>query len=155
MVACDPNVALLNLFHLVDERLLPGWQSGLELVDGTPRTSYSIVKAAIAANSDCHGLLHLWQHTTGVIGARANFTGLKRSFVLSVGEGFTYKVSVVRRGRTVTSASGENVDGSVLFKLPALKAGTYRVLVRVSAQTNPDRVTTFTKTFRVGNDVRV
>src|SRR5205809_1124330 len=155
MVSCDPDVALLNLFHLVDERLLPGWQSGLELVDGTQRASYSIVKAAITANRDCHGLLHLWQHTAGVVGARANFAGLKRSFVLSVGEGFTYKVSVVRAGRTVTSASGENPDGSVLFKLPALKTGTYRVVARVSAQTNPGRVTTFTKTFRVGSDVRV
>ena len=66
MVACDPNVALLNLFHLVDERLLPGWQSGLELVDGTPRGSYAMVKAAIAANRSCRGPVHHWQHTTRV-----------------------------------------------------------------------------------------
>ena len=64
-------------------------------------------------------------------------------------------MSVQRRGRTVTAAAGANPDGSILFKLPSLKAGTYRVLVRVSAQTNPERVTTFSKTFRVGNDVRV
>jgi hypothetical protein len=155
MVACDPNVALLNLFHLVDERLLPGWQSGLELVDGTPRASYGIVKAAVSANRECHGPLRLWRHTTRVVGARANFGGLQRSFVISVGEGFAYNVKVARGGRTVTSAAGENPDGSVLFKLPTLKAGTYRVLVRVSAQTNPGRVTTFAKNFRVGTDVRV
>jgi hypothetical protein len=155
LVACDPNVALLNLFHLVDERLLPGWQSGLEYVDGTPRASYGAVKAAIAANQNCHGSVRAWEHTTRVIGARADFAGLRRSFVLSVAEGFTYKVSVQRGGRTVTSAAGVNPDGSVLFKLPSLKAGTYRVVVRVSAQTNPERVTTFSKAFRVGNDVRV
>ena len=155
MIACDPNVALLNLFHLVDETLLPGWQSGLEFADGTPRASYSAVKAAIAANRDCHGLLHLWEHTTRVVGARADFGGLKRSFVLSVGEGFSYKVSVLRRGRAVTSAAGASADGSILFKLPALKAGAYRLLVQVNAVTNPDRVTTFSKAFRVGNDVRV
>jgi hypothetical protein len=155
MVACDPNVALLNLFHLVDERLLPGWQSGLEYADRTPRASYGLVRSAIAANQTCHGTVRTWAHTTRVVGARADFTGLRRSFVVSVLEGFTYKVSVQRRGRTVTSAAGANPDGSLLFKLPSLKAGTYRVIVRVSAQTNPDRVTTFTKSFRVGNDVRV
>src|SRR5438270_3875841 len=127
MVSCDPNVVLLNLFHLVDERLMPGWQSGLEYADGTPRASYAAVKAAIAANQSCQGLLHLWEHTTRVMGAHADFAGLKRSFVLSVGEGVTYKVSVQRRGRTVTAAAGANPDGSSLFKLPSLKAGTYRV----------------------------
>jgi hypothetical protein len=155
MVSCDPNIALLNLFHLVDERLLAGWQSGLELVDGTPRASYATVKAAVAANRSCQGLLRLWQHTTSVVGARADFGGLKRSFALSVGEGFTYKVSLLRRGRAVSSATGTNPDGSIVFKLPPLKAGTYQVLVRLSAATNPGRVTTFTKSFRVGNDVRV
>ena len=75
--------------------------------------------------------------------------------MLSVGEGFTYKVSLLRRGRAVSSAAGASPDGSIVFKLPALKAGTYRVLVRLSAETNPGRVTTFTKAFRVGNDVRV
>ena len=79
----------------------------------------------------------------------------QRSFVLSVGEGFAYNVRVDRAGRTVTSAVGENPDGSILFKLPALKSGSYRVFVRVSAQTTPGRVTTFAKTFRVGTDVRV
>jgi hypothetical protein len=155
MVSCDSNIALLNLFHLVDETLLPGWQSGLEFADGTPRASYGAVKAAIVANRSCHGLLHLWEHTTRVVGARADFGGLKRSFVLSVGEGFSYKVSVVRRGRAVTSAAGASPDGSIVFKLPSLRAGTYRVLVRLSAETNTSRVTTFAKTFRVGNDVRV
>jgi len=155
MVACDPNVALLNLFHLVDERLLPGWQSGLELVDGTPRGSYAMVKAAIAANRSCHGPVHHWQHTTRVVGARADFGGLRRSFVLSVGEGFAYTVSVLRSGRVLSSASGASPDGSILFKLPQLKAGTYRLVVRVSAETNPGRVTTFAKTFRVANGVRV
>jgi hypothetical protein len=155
MVSCDSNIALLNLFHLVDETLLPGWQSGLEFADGTPRASYGAVKAAIVANRSCHGLLHLWEHTTRVVGARADFGGLKRSFVLSVGEGFSYKVSVVRRGRAVTSAAGANPDGSIVFKLPSLRAGTYRVLVRLSAETNPSRVTTFAKTFRVGNDLHV
>ena len=28
-LACDPNVRVINLFHLVDEPNLAGWQSGL------------------------------------------------------------------------------------------------------------------------------
>ena len=113
------------------------------------------MKAAIAANRSCHGPLHHWQHTTRVVGARADFGGLKRSFVLSVGEGFTYTVNVLRSGRALSSASGASPDGSILFKLPQLKAGTYRLVVRLSAETNPGRVTTFAKTFRVANGVRV
>jgi hypothetical protein len=154
MVACDPNVALLNLFHLVDETLLPGWQSGLELADGTRRASYAAVKSALAANRSCQGGLHVWQHTTQVMGAKADFGGLTRSFVVSVAEGFTYQVTVLRRKRSVSSATGTSADGTILFKLPALKTGAYRVLVRLSAQTNPGRSTTFAKTFRVTNGVR-
>jgi hypothetical protein len=36
----------------------------------------------------------------------------------------------------------------VLFKLPKLRRGTYRVKITLRAETNPDRVTVFTKTFR-------
>jgi hypothetical protein len=28
-VACDPSIKVVNLFHLVDESDLGGWQSGL------------------------------------------------------------------------------------------------------------------------------
>ena len=62
---------------------------------------------------------------------------------------------MLRSGRVLSSASGASPDGSILFKLPQLKAGTYRLVVRVSAETNPGRVTTFAKTFRVANGVRV
>ena len=50
MMACDPNVALLNFFHAVDETSLPAWQSGLVLPDGTRRASFATVKNAIMAN---------------------------------------------------------------------------------------------------------
>ena len=51
LMACDPNVALLNFFHAVDETSLPAWQSGVVLPDGTPRASYAAVKEAIAAGA--------------------------------------------------------------------------------------------------------
>ena len=37
LLACDPNVRVINLFHLVDEPNLAGWQSGLYWVgNGMP-----------------------------------------------------------------------------------------------------------------------
>jgi len=36
----------------------------------------------------------------------------------------------------------------VLFKLPKLRKGTYRVKITLRAETNSDRETVFTRTFR-------
>ena len=154
MVACDRNVKLLNLFHLADETLLPGWQSGLEFADGTPRSSYAIVKSALAANRACHGSEHVWHHTTSVVGASVKFDRPHDSFLVSVAEGFTYRVSVLRGTKTVTSASGTNAGGQIQFKLPRLTAGTYRVAVKLKAQTNSERVSTFARTVQIANVVR-
>ncbi len=150
-IACDPSVALFDIFPLVDERDLSGWQSGLELADGTRRASYAAVKAAVAANRQCHGTPHAWTHATGVVGAKANFRGLLgRSIVVAASEGFTYKVRVLRAKKTVSSKAGLRRAGASLgVTLPKLKSGRYQVLVQLSAETNPLRVSTFTKTFQV------
>src|SRR5216110_777293 len=55
MMACDPNVALLNFFHAVDETSLPAWQSGMVLADGTHRASYAAVRKAIVAKQRARG----------------------------------------------------------------------------------------------------
>ncbi len=70
LVKCDPTVETLDLFHLVDEPLLLGFQSGLLRVDGSKRPSYTAVRKAIAAAGTC-AKPHAWKHTTSVIGARA------------------------------------------------------------------------------------
>ncbi|HET6684023.1 MAG TPA: hypothetical protein VFG75_10035 [Gaiella sp.] len=44
---CQPTVTGLLLFHYIDERPRPGWQSGLYYVDGTPKTSLARVRAAV------------------------------------------------------------------------------------------------------------
>ena len=36
LLSCDPNVRVINIFHLVDEPNLAGWQSGLYWVGTTP-----------------------------------------------------------------------------------------------------------------------
>jgi hypothetical protein len=72
LVKCDPTVETLDLFHLIDEPLLLGFQSGLLRVDGSRRPSYPAVKTAIAAAGTCPAL-HAWRHSTTVIGARGQF----------------------------------------------------------------------------------
>jgi hypothetical protein len=72
LVKCDPDVRTLDLFHLIDEPILLGYQSGLLRVDGSRRPSYATVKKAIAAARTC-AKPHLWRHATGVIGARGEF----------------------------------------------------------------------------------
>jgi hypothetical protein len=150
LMACDPDVALLNFFHAVDEDSLPAWQSGVVLPDGTRRASYAAVKNAIAQNGQCRGRTASWRHADSVIGASADFGGLRRSFLVRANEGFTYDVAVSRSGKRMTGATGggrENV--ATMFKLPGLARGAYRITVRVHAETNPQRTSTFARSFRV------
>src|SRR5919204_2069498 len=146
--ACDQDVAELNFFHLIDEGPLPALQTGLEFADGTHRASYDAVKAAIAANQQCHGTEVAWRHTNRVVGAKAKLRG--RRLVLSAAEGYSYSIAVGRATRRLSAVSGIGpANADLELKLPRLPHGTYRLVVRVSAETNPDRITTFTKRFRV------
>jgi hypothetical protein len=150
-MACDPNVALLNFFHAVDEQSLPAWQSGVVLADGTRRASYGAVKEAIGANQQCRGTQAQWRHTERVAGARAVFKALPRSFVVRAEEGFSYDVKITRPSSTrrLTGASGQgDAARDLMFKLPRLTRGIYRLRVTLRAETNPDRATTFTRMFR-------
>jgi hypothetical protein len=151
MMACDPNVALLNFFHAVDETSLPAWQSGMVLADGTHRASYAAVRQAIVANQQCKGTLHEWRHSERVVGASALFKTLPRSFLVRADEGFSYEVKITRptQTRRLTGATGVGEAAhDLLFKLPKLRHGSYRVTVTLRAETNPDRVTSFTRAFR-------
>jgi hypothetical protein len=55
-VACDPNIKVVNLFHLVDESALEGWQSGLYYVGYAAKPSATAVSAWIKQTSgNCTG----------------------------------------------------------------------------------------------------
>jgi hypothetical protein len=151
LMACDPDVALLNFFHAVDETNLAAWQSGVVMPDGTRRASFGTVKDAILANQQCHGKTAEWRHVDRVVGARATFKTLPRSFVVRADEGFSYQVQITRptSTRRLTGADGVgDAARDVMFKLPKLRKGTYRVKITLRAETNPDRLTVFTRTFR-------
>ena len=105
LVSCDPNVRSLSFFHLMDERNLDRWQSGLERADGSHRPSYDAVKSAIAQT---HGTCALppigWMHMTTVSGAAVKFGWLapRRAratnwgFAAAVQEDATYRAGVFR-----------------------------------------------------------
>jgi hypothetical protein len=54
-VACDANVKSVNIFHLVDESDLGGWQSGLYYLGYAPKASASAVSSWIAGGGSCTG----------------------------------------------------------------------------------------------------
>ena len=67
-LSCDPNVRVLNIFHLVDEPNLAGWQSGLyEVGTGTPvaKQSAQMLQSWLAKTGGaCQGTLRPWRPTT-------------------------------------------------------------------------------------------
>jgi hypothetical protein len=50
----QPNVRMLFVFHVVDERRLEGLQSGTRFADGSPKPSLRTVRAALEAASATH-----------------------------------------------------------------------------------------------------
>jgi hypothetical protein len=62
VVACDPNVRIVNIFHLLDEADLGGWQSGLYFADQKPKLSAAAVRSWIASTgARCHGPQLPWK----------------------------------------------------------------------------------------------
>jgi hypothetical protein len=70
--ACDPSVADVLLFLLIDQQDLRRFQSGLLRIDSSERPSFDTVRKAIGQLADC-GVQRSWRHTERVAGARAQF----------------------------------------------------------------------------------
>jgi hypothetical protein len=52
LAQCQPNVAGMLIFHVVDERDAKSWQSGIYYANGTPKTSLDGVRQAALAAQD-------------------------------------------------------------------------------------------------------
>jgi hypothetical protein len=66
VLACDPNVKVVNIFKLVDEQNLGGWQSGLYQFapSGTPapkQSAQAVRDWITATGGNCQGSLRAWQ----------------------------------------------------------------------------------------------
>jgi hypothetical protein len=70
--ACDPAVADVFLFLLIDQPDLRRYQSGLLRIDGSKRPAYTSVKNAIPGLDDC-ATQRSWRHSERVFGARVAF----------------------------------------------------------------------------------
>jgi hypothetical protein len=84
IVACDEAIESLHFFHLIDERDLDRFQSGLVRADWSRRPSYFSVKSRIDQvvtedGAHCFGRPVQWRHATTVLGARADFASQSRS----------------------------------------------------------------------------
>jgi hypothetical protein len=61
LLVCDPNVRVVNIFHLIDEPGLAGWQSGLYYVDRSAKQSAQVVRDWIAQTGGrCAGTVITW-----------------------------------------------------------------------------------------------
>jgi hypothetical protein len=77
-VACDPNVQVLNIYHLVDDTELAGWQSGLYTAGALPqpKRSAQTVGTWLATNQGrCTGQPRPWLPGTGVGRATVTTSG--------------------------------------------------------------------------------
>jgi hypothetical protein len=61
LLACDPNVQNVNIFHQVDEPSMAGWQSGLYFFDRGAKQSAQVVHDWIAQTGGrCPGVAQPW-----------------------------------------------------------------------------------------------
>ena len=61
LLSCDPNIQFVNIFHLIDESALEGWQSGLYFVDQSAKQSAQTIRDWIAqSGGNCRATVHSW-----------------------------------------------------------------------------------------------
>jgi hypothetical protein len=164
LAACDPSVASLLYFPLIDGiQLADGFQSGSMYADLTHKLSYAAVKQKIAsAQGFCQGGIsgvpRSWRHTTQVIGATGAFgatggtPGAHRMAGISplqtevtAAEDATYTATLRRvAGGPVGLPLRGTLKAYALQKIPftlAVQPGRYAISVELRAVTNPGRFT--------------
>jgi hypothetical protein len=67
-VACDPNVRVVNIFHLMDESILAGWQSGLFYSNRDPKQSAQAVQTWLSSTGGkCQDKVNRWKPAPVVV----------------------------------------------------------------------------------------
>jgi len=167
--ACDPQIAEVNIFGFYDD--IPrdsGFQSALNHVDGTPRGSATSVQAAIAETAaGCVDRPTTWSPARRVVGAVAPSWSIEGRRVIRfdaaaeegadvvacllpirVG-GLAAAAAVARRTATSPGCTGGKAlplhpAHFTLRRTGALRPAT--VVVRLAAEANPLRASTFSRT---------
>ena len=135
---CQQNVIGMLLFHSHDEPELSAWQSGLYYADGSPKTSLSPVRAALAATrggsiSRCPGLALTVKPST-VFSTRTLAISLRCNLDC------VYRARLVKlpAGSTTAAASGRaRAETRVTVSLRRkLRPGRYRLAVTFTHPVN-------------------
>ena len=159
LAACQPTVAGMLIFHVVDERDARAWQSGIYYGNGRPKTSLPAVRAAaLAAQAGtlarC-GTAKTTSNVDDVVFAAPSATTpgvLQTGF--SCSQPCTYQLRVLdaATGEPVASAGG-NVVGAVTVKITAaaLPPGQYEYALRAFKCGKPGTAETrFSTAFALG-----
>ena len=146
---CQPNVRGLFLFHVIDERDLTAWQSGLYYADDTPKSSLDAVRTALEDSrqgtvAHCAGL-QLAVHARVVQhGAVLTLTcDLDCSYVAQLYR-LPGKLLVEKRSRAVGGR-----PTTLPLRAPKQK-GSYRLRLSAVALVNPGPATTLRFSVRHG-----
>ena len=135
---CQPNVTGMLLFHSHDETALSAWQSGLYYADGSPKTSLTAVREALAATRGgsigrCPGLAL-------TVRPKTTFATRTLAIALRCDLDCVYRARLVKlpRGSTTAAASGRaKVGVPVTISLRRkLRPGLYRLAVSVAHPVN-------------------
>ena len=147
MAFCQSNVAAILLFHSNDERALSGWQSGVNYVDGTPKSSLPRVQEALDRTTGgsitrCPGIQLVvrttylrfgtrWAARRGIFRVRFRCS-LDCVYYVRLENAATNRTKLARRGRAEV---GELVQIDLGSR--RLAPGTYRYTLRLVHPVNP------------------
>jgi hypothetical protein len=146
LAQCQPNVAGMLIFHVVDEADATAWQSGVYYADGTPKTSLGRVReAALEARSGALADCPRAKPTSMLEGVAFHEPPTATPDALSLDLRcatvcrYSATVFAADTGETAAAASGIAAAGEQRVELPAdeLAPGWYQYSLRVFAAGKP------------------
>jgi hypothetical protein len=123
LLACDPNVKIVNIYHLIDEAGLAGWQSGLYYADRTAKSSAAVVHDWIANTAGaCRGSLHPWTPAglAGTIQSAAPPPATRERIVVATGGRLRIFDAASHKLRRVLAPFGLGYTGPISVALGAV-----------------------------------
>jgi hypothetical protein len=111
LAACQPTVAGMLIFHVVDESDARAWQSGVYYANGAPKTSLAAVRrAALAAQAGTLASCGNAKTTSNVVDV--TFGGPTTDHPGTLETGFSCLTPCSFQLRVLDAATGESVAGS-------------------------------------------
>lgn len=139
LAACQPTVAGLLIFHVVDERDARAWQSGVYYSNATPKSSLAAVRdGALAAQAGTLSRCSKNKTTNNLGGvafhepSTAEPRTLELDFSCALPCSYQAQILDAETGEVVAGTAGKAV-GSQTITIPAdgLDAGSYQYALRV------------------------